>query len=250
MTATSPSNKHWNLRLIVLVIGLLSAVVLSACNQTKTAVKDFDAGEGVAARSDVKKKIKPQPDEQVAVIETADYGKIVIELYPNVAPQMVDRFKKLIQEDFYNGTSFHRINAPSGLIQGGDPLSKDNDPENDGSGESQYANVPGEFSDLPFDRGALGAARRGASPEFAGRAAVTEEQARNTANCQFFIMLQPAPQFDENYTVFGRVIDGITNAEIIISAPVEAGTERPVARIIVKSITLQPRSKYAASQPN
>jgi len=72
------------------------------------------------------------------------------------------------------------------LIQGGDALSKDNDPANDGSGESPYGNVPGEFSDIPFDRGTVGAARRGASPEFNGRAAVTEEQARDTANCQFF----------------------------------------------------------------
>jgi cyclophilin family peptidyl-prolyl cis-trans isomerase len=223
--------------------------VLSGCNKTKTAVKDFDKGENSAARSDVKKGIKPQPDEQVAVIETSDYGKIVIELYPNIAPQMVERFKKLIQEGFYNGTTFHRINAGAGLIQGGDPLSKDNDPENDGSGDSPYGNVPGEFSDIPYDRGTVGAARKGASPEFAGRAAVTEEQARGTANCQFFIMLKPAPQFDEDYTVFGRVIDGITNAEIIMRAPVEEETERPADRIVVKSITLQRRSKYAASQP-
>lgn len=247
--ATPLSKMRWGIRFRVGVIVLQSVLTLSGCSEPKTAVKDFDAGEVSAARTDVKKGIKPQADEQVAVIETADYGKIVIELYPNVAPQMVERFKKLIQEGFYNGTTFHRINAPSGLIQGGDPLSKDNDPGNDGSGESQYANVSGEFSDLPFDRGAVGAARRGASPEFAGRAAVTEEQARDTANCQFFIMLQPAPQFDENYTVFGRVIDGITNAEIIMRAPVGA-RERPVDRIVVTSITLQPRSKYAASQAN
>jgi peptidyl-prolyl cis-trans isomerase B (cyclophilin B) len=73
---------------------------------------------------------------------------------------------------------------------------------------------------------------------------VTEEQARGTANCQFFIMLGPAPQFDEDYTVFGRVIDGVTNAEIIMRAPVVTGTERPAEKIVVKSITLQPRSKY------
>jgi cyclophilin family peptidyl-prolyl cis-trans isomerase len=232
-----------------LALVFLPALVLSGCNKTTTAVRDFDNGADTVPRSDVNKGIKPQPDEQVAVIETADYDNIVIELYPNVAPQMVERFKKLIQEGFYNGTAFHRVNAASGLIQGGDPLSKDNDPDNDGTGDSENASVPGEFSDIPFDRGAVGAARRGASPEFAGRAAVTEAQARDTANCQFFITLKREPQFDEDYTVFGRVIDGITNAEIMMRAPVEEGTERPADKIVVKSVTLQPRAKYVASKP-
>ena len=232
--------------LSLVCVGLLS-LALSGCDKTSTGVKDFDAGKDSAARSDVKKGIKPQPDEQVAVITTADFGDIVIELYPNLAPQMVERFKQLTQEGFYNGTAFHRINAAAGLIQGGDPLSKDNDPDNDGSGDSPYPNVPGEFSDIPFDRGTVGAARRGVSPEFAGRMAVTEEQARNTANCQFFITLAPAPQFDEDYTVFGRVIAGIANAEIIMRAPVVEETERPADKIVVKSITLQPRSRYVAT---
>jgi peptidyl-prolyl cis-trans isomerase B (cyclophilin B) len=236
--------------LITLLAGvMLCAFVLTGCSKKQSAVRDFDNGEDSAPRTDVKKGIKPQPDDQVAVIATADYGDIVIELYQNVAPQMVERFKKLIQEGFYNGTAFHRINAAAGLIQGGDPLSKDNDPENDGAGDSQYPNVPGEFSDIPFDPGAVGAARRGASPEFAGHAAVTEEQARGTANCQFFITLRPAPQFDEDYTVFGRVIAGLSNAEIIMRAPVSGETERPAEKIVVKSVTLQPRSKYAVNQP-
>ena len=72
-------------------VALFLAISLSACNKTSTGVKDFDAES--AAKTDVKKGIKPQPDEQVAVISTADFGDIVIELYPNVAPQMVERFK-------------------------------------------------------------------------------------------------------------------------------------------------------------
>ena len=238
--------KYRLVALPLLFAGLLPVLVLTACNSKETAVRDYDSGSE-SAPSNVKKGIKPLADEQAAVIETADYGEIVIELYSNIAPQTVDRFKKLIQEGFYDGTAFHRINAASGLIQGGDPLSRDNDPENDGTGDSPYPNVPGEFSDVPFDRGTVGAARRGASPEFAGRAAVTEAQARDTANCQFFITLEAAPQFDGDYTVFGRVIEGITNAEIIMRAPVVEGTERPAERIVVKKITLQPRSKYGSA---
>lgn len=234
------------LRLFLSLALVASTLFVLSCD--RTAVKDFDSKDS-PARTDVKKGIKPQADEQVAVIETADYGRIVIELYPNIAPQMVARFKKLIQEGFYDGTAFHRINAEAGLIQGGDPLSKDNDPENDGTGNSSYPNVDGEFSDVPYERGTVGAARSGASPAFGGRAEVTEAQARNTSNCQFFITLMRVSEFDQDYTVFGRVIEGIGNAEIIMRAPADEVTERPSEKVVITRITLQPRSNYAVAQP-
>ncbi|MFN2515405.1 MAG: peptidylprolyl isomerase [Pyrinomonadaceae bacterium] len=231
-----------------LILLAFVAGFLSAC-APKTAVKDFDGDEEASVRTNVKKGIKPEADPQVAVIQTADYGNIVIELYANVAPKMVERFKKLIQEGFYNGTTFHRVNAESGLIQGGDPKSKDNDPANDGTGDSPYPNVPGEFSDIPFERGTLGAARKGATPELAAGPRLTETQARDTGNCQFFITLKREPQFDEDYTVFGRVIEGITNAEIIMGAPVQEDTENPADRVVIQTVILQPRSKYVSNQP-
>jgi cyclophilin family peptidyl-prolyl cis-trans isomerase len=189
--------------------------------------------------------VKPIADAEVAVIETEKYGEIVVELYPNVAPLMVERFKKLVHEGFYDGTTFHRINEESALIQGGDPLSRDNDPANDGSGDSPYPNVPAEFSDLPFDRGSLGAARREASER--GGPGPTEAEARDSANCQFFITMQREPDFDEDYTLFGKVIAGLGNAEIIMRAPVEPETETPADKIVIRRVTLQDRARYPLS---
>jgi len=211
-------------------------------------VKDFDTqgDEAAALEARIKKGIKPQPDAEVAVIETADFGNIVIELYPNLAPAMVSRFKQLIEEGFYNGTTFHRIDPELGIIQGGDPLSKDNDPSNDGSGESKYPDVPGEMSDIPYERGTVGAARQGASPAIDGRPAVTEVQALDTANCQFYITLKRQPDFDDKYAVFGKVIQGLSNADIIAGAPVAPDSERPQDKIVIKSITLQPRAKFVS----
>ena len=83
-------------------------------------------------------------------------------------------------------------------------------------------------------------------PEIPGGGGLTEAQARDTANCQFFITLRPEPQFDNDYTVFGKVIQGINNAEIIMQAPVEEGAERPADKIVIKSIRLEPRSKFTA----
>ncbi|HEY0377070.1 MAG TPA: peptidylprolyl isomerase [Pyrinomonadaceae bacterium] len=188
--------------------------------------------------ANIKRGVKPVPDAEVAVIEMENpaYGRIVIELYPNIAPKMVERFKQLVREGFYNGTTFHRIDPELGIIQGGDRLSKDDNPNNDGTGDSQYPDLPAEFSDVPYERGVVGAARQGARPDLG----VTEEQARDTANSQFYITLKRVPPFDGNYTVFGRVIEGMNNADIIALAPVGAAS-RPYEKIVVKSITLQPR---------
>src|SRR5437868_2848255 len=114
-------NRRW--LLTALCAGLLIAS-LAACKKEQQKTTDFDGEADEAADANVKRGVKPEPDAQVAVIET-DYGRIVLELYPNLAPQMVARFKKLAGEGFYNGTTFHRIDPELGIIQGGDPLSKD-----------------------------------------------------------------------------------------------------------------------------
>lgn len=219
-----------NLRLIACTVLLLA---FTACNQSNSnnATPKTAETKGTTGGS-LKTGIKPAPDAQVAVIETADYGKIVVELYPNVAPLMVERFKKLINEKFYDGTAVHRIDPNLGIIQGGDALTKKSNSVAWGTGNSPYPNVPAEFSDITYDRGTLGAART---------------QDVNGANCQWFITLKRQPAFDKKYTVFGKVIDGIKNAEVIMTAPTEQGSERPADKVVIKSVTLQPRSNYPAS---
>lgn len=170
--------------------------------------------------------VQPIADPEVAVIEMENasaYGTITIELYSNIAPKMVAQFKALAKEGVYNGTTFHRIN-PS-VIQGGDPNSKDDDPNNDGMGSSNKPNVPAEFSDIPYDAGIVGAAR---------------SQDKNSANSQFFITLKREPGFDKNYTIFGKVIDGMNNVRTISGVTPKIG-ERPAEPVRIKSITIRPR---------
>lgn len=170
---------------------------------------------------------KPIADPEIAVIEmenSAAYGTIKIELYSNIAPKMVAQFKELAKSGVYDGTTFHRINDT--VIQGGDPLSKDDDPSNDGTGGSDKPNVPAEFSDVPYDTGIVGAAR---------------SQSPDSANSQFFIMLKPEPAFNGRYTVFGKVIDGMNNVRTISGVQPKEG-ERPVEPVRIKKITIEPRN--------
>ena len=216
---------------LVLVSCAVLVGLLTACNSSKTT-NGANSNANAGAASNVKSGVKPVADSQVAVIETADYGRIVIELYPNIAPQHVERFKKLVLEKFYDGSAIHRIDPELGIIQGGDPLTKTGNTSMWGTGNSPYPNVPAEFSDIPYERGTVGAAR-------------TSDV--NGANCQWFITLKKQPAFDKQYTVFGRVVDGIKNAEIIMSAPTVEGSPRPADKIVIKSVTLQPRVNAPAT---
>jgi peptidylprolyl isomerase len=195
-------------------------IVISACSSPKPPASRNAAAE-------VKKGVTPVPDNEIAVIEMENasaYGSITLELYSNIAPKMVARFKELAREGVYNGTTFHRINQS--VIQGGDPLSKDNDPTNDGTGGSGKTNVPAEFSDIPYDSGIVGAAR---------------SMDPNSANSQFFITLKRDPGFDNKYTIFGKVIEGMNNVRTISGVQPKDG-ERPVEPVRIRSVTIRPRN--------
>jgi cyclophilin family peptidyl-prolyl cis-trans isomerase len=209
-------------KILLLLICFVFALT-AACKSERERARE--AREKKNAVPEIKRNVKPVADDEIAVIEMQQpaYGTIKIELYSNIAPKMVARFKELAKEGVYNGTTFHRINPQ--VIQGGDPLTKDDDPKNDGGGGSDKPDVPAEFSDIPFDSGILGAAR---------------EQEFDSANSQFFIMLTREPGFDQRYTIFGKVIEGMSNVRTIGGVNPKDG-ERPVENIVVKSVTIQPK---------
>lgn len=221
--------RGWRWTFVCAVAGLcLFGAACDRAGNTNDAAKLNSEG---IDESKIKRGARPEADAEAVVLDT-DYGRIVLELYPNIAPQMVARFKQLVREGVYDNTAFHRIDRNLGIIQGGDPNSKDNDPENDGSGGSQLPDVPAELSDLKYEAGTLGAARQGI----------------DSANSQFFITLKPQPSFDNRYTVFGRVIDGLDNARVIMTAPAdEERPDSPQQPVRITRATLAPRANFANS---
>ena len=125
-------------------------------------------------------------------------GDVKIELFPDVAPGHVERIKKLADEGHYNNVVFHRVidgfMAQTGDVKFGNSGNKDYDLRRAGMGGSNLPDLKAEFNDLPHERGTLSMARS-ADP--------------NSANSQFFICFEPAPFLDRQYTVFGKVIDGM-----------------------------------------
>jgi peptidyl-prolyl cis-trans isomerase B (cyclophilin B) len=125
-----------------------------------------------------------------AILDT-DRGKIVIELYPKVAPKTVANFETLITKGFYNGLTFHRV-VPGFVVQGGDP-------KGDGTGGPGYV-VPAEISPVEKHlRGTIAMARTSdeVNPQ------------RDSSGSQFYICLEPQPSLDNQYTTFGGVVEGM-----------------------------------------
>lgn len=140
--------------------------------------------------------------DDVVLLWTTE-GQIVIELLADEAPRHVERFKKLVQQGFYDGTRFHRC-VPHFLIQGGDPYTREDERSRWGRGGSGQK-LPAEFTERQHVRGSVGMARRADDP--------------NSADSQFYICLDRAEHLDRQHTIFGRVISGMDVADAIAALP-------------------------------
>ena len=138
-------------------------------------------------------------DEKKDIIHmTLKDGVVVIETKPDVAPKHVKQIKQLIEEGQYDGVVFHRVidgfMAQVGDVQFGNSSSDNFDLNRAGTGGSDLPNLKAEFNDIPHVKGILSMARS-SDP--------------NSANSQFFICFEDAPHLDRQYTVFGRVVEGM-----------------------------------------
>ena len=144
--------------------------------------------------------VEPVTEDEIIVMETTR-GTLTLKLFPQLAPNHCNNFKKLANSGFYDGTRFHRV-IPGFMIQGGDILSRDSDRTNDGTGGPGWT-VDAEFNETQHKRGILSMARS-SDP--------------NSAGSQFFICASDATHLDGKYTAFGEVIQNIFVVDHLVNA--------------------------------
>ena len=148
-------------------------------------------------------------------------GDVKIEMYPDVAPNHVKRIQELADSGQYDNVVFHRVidgfMAQTGDVKFGNSSSKDYDLRRAGIGGSDLPDLNQEFNDLPHDRGTVSMARS-SDP--------------NSANSQFFICFKPAPFLDRQYTVFGKVIEGMEFVDMITKGDGDNGAVSNPDKII------------------
>ena len=155
----------------------------------------------------------------IVTFEFEDGAKITAELYPEIAPNTVNNFISLINHNFYDGLTFHRV-IPGFIIQGGCP-------NGTGTGGPGYS-IKGEFTsngfknDLKHTEGVLSMARA-MHPDSAGS--------------QFFIMHKTSPHLDGQYAAFGKVIEGMDVVNDIANVPTDF-SDRPVMDVVIKTVTV------------
>jgi peptidyl-prolyl cis-trans isomerase B (cyclophilin B) len=202
---------HMKRVLFALAAALLCGLAVSAEDKAPT-------------KNDKKETPVSNTNNEVAVIKTVA-GEMVIEFWPDVAPKTVENFKTLAKKGFYDGTAFHRI-IKGFMIQGGDPLTKDETKQNRWvTGDPGYK-IKAEFNERSHKRGVISMAR---------------SQDPDSAGSQFFICHGDPSFLDRQYTAFGKLIQGDDVLEKL--ATTKTGfQDRPEKRQGVESIQIVDRA--------
>ena len=156
-------------------------------------------------------------DAENTILMELKNGTVTIELLPDIAPGHCERMKELVRSGQYDNVSFHRVidgfMAQTGDVQFGN-MENEYQPHRAGTGGSDLPNLKAEFSGIPHDRGTLGAAR---------------SQNPDSANSQFFINFNDNHFLNRQYTVYGRVIEGMDLVDEIVRGETPAHPDRMVS---------------------
>lgn len=156
-------------------------------------------------------------DPENTLVITLKNGDVVVEMLPNVAPKHVEQIKALVRGGEYDNVAFHRViegfMAQTGDVENGD-MEDGFNIRRAGTGGSSRADLPAEFSKLPFDRGVVGMAR---------------SQNPNSGNSQFFIMFQDGHFLNGQYTVWGRVVSGMEHVDAITRGEPPSAPDRMIS---------------------
>ncbi|MBU0713443.1 peptidylprolyl isomerase [bacterium] len=205
-----------------ILVFLLSVTIVFAGSLSKKGIDELNR------KVQILPDVAVSPDD-VVVIET-DFGEIVFEFFPYVAPIHAMNFKKLITAGYFDSTTFHRV-IPGFMIQGGDILSRDDNIYNDGTGGPEYT-IQAEFGKKHV-RGSVASARAGDQ--------VNPEKRSNGS--QFYICVQDQPYLDKmGYTVFGQVIKGIDVVDKIVKVR-RNSHDRPLKDVIMNRVYISKKSK-------
>lgn len=204
------------------VFGIVEGMAYGNAKETfESELAAFNAKNGKILAED-RKALEVEESENIVFIDVANYGLIAVELYPEEAPITVANFKKLVNEDFYDGLTFHRI-IENFMIQGGDPK---------GNGTGGSTPIKGEFAlngvsnKIQHVRGTISMARRGDSYD--------------SGSCQFFIVHQTSANnsasLDGQYAAFGKVVVGMDVVDKLAALPTDAN-DKPLRSAIMRTVT-------------
>jgi peptidyl-prolyl cis-trans isomerase B (cyclophilin B) len=200
-----------NLRRIILAVSAMSLTLVMGCSSSEPTNQPLD----------------PPKELPIATIEIKDYGTIEAELYPHLAPNTVNNFIELSNNNFYNGLIIHRV-VKDFVLQGGDP-------EGTGMGGPGYG-IKGEFSENGVENNIS---------HVRGIVSMARSMSPNSAGSQFFIVTDDSVFLDGKYAAFGSVIEGMTvvdkivKSRVITRSPYGGGKDRPVEPPVMKTVTVE-----------
>lgn len=191
-----------NKKLLMIFPIILIMLIITGCKSENAQTTIKEDLLNINYKEDTNELELPQYETQnpVVAMYIENYGSIVMELYPDIAPNTVANFISLVKKGFYDNNTFHRL-VPGFVLQGGDPTGT-------GTGGPGYT-IKGEFSangyenNLKHEKGIVSMARTSAS--------------NDTAGSQFFIMLDKSEYLEGQYAAFGKIIDGWSNIEKIVT---------------------------------